>query len=567
MGKKRTKKRHTTDKDGTVSGASEPSYVIGGTTTDTIDVNLSYRIIELFSEGLYTSANKAFEELVANSFDAGARKVHVLLPNDPSAEDATIVVVDNGEAMDADGLKRLWNIGASNKRDLGTLPQNRKQIGKFGIGKLATYVLANQLTYICKSGGKYYATTMDYSTIKDGTKGGLSPARPMQLDLRVLTANQAKSALERWITSPSFKKWNVPLFGRGAPSNWVVAILSSLKDKANEIVPGKLRWILSTALPLRDDFSIFLDGDTIEPSKRAKGRIGRWMLGKEIKKLSGPAPDNISVRPNQNLDTTEEGHYGLFHPDVGRITGYVEAYKDVLTGSKSTAIGRSYGFFVYVRGRLVNIDDEYFGIDSNLLRHGTFARCRVVVHIDKLDEELRSNRETIQDGPLCTTARNVLHALFNWVRPKLQEHDESESPGARLSRKLAGSPASLSRRPIIELARSTLAGEAQPRYTIVPDALPESEHEAFLESLTERAEAPDKFVENVELSFDIPDDGGIAAYDTQTAVLKINALHPFVGAFSDDFQNRQRSFPLELLAMAEVLWLQPPDRVRWRSLG
>jgi hypothetical protein len=35
---------------------------------------------ELLSEGLYTSPNKAIEELVANAFDAGGHRVHVLLP-------------------------------------------------------------------------------------------------------------------------------------------------------------------------------------------------------------------------------------------------------------------------------------------------------------------------------------------------------------------------------------------------------------------------------------------------------------------------------------------------------
>jgi hypothetical protein len=56
-----------------------PAFASIGKATDSIDVRLSYRIIELFSEGLYASPNKAIEELVANSFDAGAQRVHVLL--------------------------------------------------------------------------------------------------------------------------------------------------------------------------------------------------------------------------------------------------------------------------------------------------------------------------------------------------------------------------------------------------------------------------------------------------------------------------------------------------------
>ena len=54
---------------------------IGNSIRD-IDVRLSYKIVELFSEGLYASPNKAIEELVANSFDAGALHVAVFLPAD-----------------------------------------------------------------------------------------------------------------------------------------------------------------------------------------------------------------------------------------------------------------------------------------------------------------------------------------------------------------------------------------------------------------------------------------------------------------------------------------------------
>ncbi|MGA9472140.1 MAG: ATP-binding protein, partial [Terriglobales bacterium] len=69
-----------------------------------IEVRISYRIIQLFSEGLYSSPHKALEELVSNSFDAGATNVHVILPVDLTEEDAKITVVDDGIGMDEQGL-------------------------------------------------------------------------------------------------------------------------------------------------------------------------------------------------------------------------------------------------------------------------------------------------------------------------------------------------------------------------------------------------------------------------------------------------------------------------------
>src|SRR2546421_2601675 len=97
--------------------ANEPTFVTIGTQADRIEVRLSYRIVELFSEGLYASPNKAIEELVANSFDAGALHVQLLLPKKLQAQDAAIVVIDDGEGMNAAGLKQHWRIGSSNKRD------------------------------------------------------------------------------------------------------------------------------------------------------------------------------------------------------------------------------------------------------------------------------------------------------------------------------------------------------------------------------------------------------------------------------------------------------------------
>src|SRR5437879_5836969 len=105
---------------------TDPTFATAGTETDKIDVRLSYRIVRLFSEGLYASPNKAIEELVANSFDAGALRVGVLLPEDFHEQGASIAVVDDGEGMDSSGLKLHWLIGKSIKRTLAKLPKGRQ---------------------------------------------------------------------------------------------------------------------------------------------------------------------------------------------------------------------------------------------------------------------------------------------------------------------------------------------------------------------------------------------------------------------------------------------------------
>ena len=159
--------------------AQAPFKTLGRKASD-LTVKISFRIIELFSEGLYSSPHKAIEELVSNSFDAGACNVHVILPPDLAKKSGTIVVIDDGAGMGPTELQQHWLIGESNKRDdTFPAPRGREQIGKFGIGKLATYVLADELTHIARHGGKYYAVTMDYRNVPSGR--GLSSEKAMKV--------------------------------------------------------------------------------------------------------------------------------------------------------------------------------------------------------------------------------------------------------------------------------------------------------------------------------------------------------------------------------------------------
>jgi hypothetical protein len=131
------------------------------------------------------------EELVANSFDAGA--LHVQVPYSANLHDqnASIVVIDDGKGMGGEELKQHWLIGISNKRSLSILPHGRRQIGQFGIGKLATYVLANRLTHISKHRGKYYSTSMDYTAIDRRVDKEVELQVPIDIALRELTEAQA----------------------------------------------------------------------------------------------------------------------------------------------------------------------------------------------------------------------------------------------------------------------------------------------------------------------------------------------------------------------------------------
>ncbi len=235
-------------------------------------------------------------------------------------------------------------------------------------------------------------------------------------------------------------------------------------------------------------------------------------------------------------------------PALGRITGYAEVYEDLLTEGKAAELGRSHGFFVYVRSRLINLEDALFGLPA--LRHGTFSRFRGVVHVDRLDDVLRSSRETVLDGPLVLTTRRILHALFNVARVWLEASDAEQKPDQLAVKRISASPGSLTGRPILNVIAGAFEGKYSPRYLRVPPIVSKKEQQAFLERLRERADSDAGLVTSLEL-VERDQEQGIATLDVQSGVLNINALHPFVAAYRDDYEGRRET--LGLLAMADVL--------------
>src|SRR5687767_6561082 len=75
-----------------------------------VSVTIGPQFLQLFSEQLYKSPNKTFEELISNSWDAKATSIHVGFSPNLSAEDAIVWVLDNGESMDVEGFKLLWSV-------------------------------------------------------------------------------------------------------------------------------------------------------------------------------------------------------------------------------------------------------------------------------------------------------------------------------------------------------------------------------------------------------------------------------------------------------------------------
>lgn len=394
----------------------------------TIDVRIGPQFLNLFSKQLYSSPNKAFEELISNSWDADAHNVYVHIPDDLASPSSSIWILDDGVSMDVEGLRDLWSVAASKKRETSKATK-RKPIGKFGVGKLATYLLANELTYACKSSdGVIRLVTMDYRDIdnKESEKLHIEPVplKVRRVSLAELTEFLAE--ISGGVDAISLVASDVPEIqtddfddefgGEGnAPSDktgtWTLAILSSLKVEGAQIQTGWIKQLLRTALPLGNSIKIKVNDEVVRPKKSDVTIKKEWVIG--------PGLDIKSVQLGDDGPTFEivERQSPVPHVEIvgiGTVSGKVRLYAEPISGGKSERKEVSNGFFVNVLGRTIKPDDPYFGLDN--LQHSVWAKFRATVRADFLDGKLTVDREGVSDSIEVQALRSFLMKLFNKAR-------------------------------------------------------------------------------------------------------------------------------------------------------
>lgn len=505
-----------------------------GTKIDKIPVELSYQIIKHFSAGLYTSPNKAIEELVANSYDAWANHVYVMVPDDFSSSEATIWVIDDGESMDVTGFRNLWRIGETNKRNQERKQTKRPPIGKFGIGKLATYVLARELTYVCKHGMKYRAISMDFAKLEDNPR-----QQKHFLSVRELSKNEAESILRPMFENGNSGSVEDKLFGDNAAKTWTVAAMSNLKDMAKKLSHGRLKRVLRTALPISPQFNLYYGEEKLKPERVDKSTIKEWTIG---------SSDQMAEKLDFEVKKIKRNRNAVLIPNLGPVWGTCQLFEDALSVGKSKVWGRSHGFFVMVRGRLINLHDELFGLEA--LSHGAFSRFRMVVHADGLDEYLRATRESVsEDEEGVRNFREYIKAKFNEARGVYNNWLTEEEDKTSISLRVGRTPQSLSRQPLVKAVRRLLEGDIKNLFlTTVPVGLSKDEKESLIADLERHVEDDDFFG---EVSFaPLGIEFGLAIFDAEERQFKINILHPFFANYCEHPRSHEA---FQLLAIAEVL--------------
>ena len=480
-----------------------------GSEVDTIPVHINYDIIRLFSEGLYRSPHKAIEELATNSYDAGAKNVHVLLPgdHDNGTVESPLWVIDDGSGMDKQGFHALWHIADSNKPSTPLL-NNRAPIGQFGIGKLAAYVLAWKLTHVSYCNDQILLTTMDFKQVT----GRQTAATPVPISLRRINEQIAKQHLAS-IKHTSPPAWRLMFGGPDdRAESWTAARLFDFRDLYDKLQRGTLRWVLSTGLPLQANFRIWLNSDKIESSKEKLREIHSTLLNCDI-------------------------------PDIGSVRGKARIFERTLAIGKSQHVHRSNGFFVRVRGRVINLDDPLFGVSQP--NHAAWTRFSMEVQADGLHDHLLSSREGVRDSRAVQQLRELLLDKFNECRSEFDEWTRKQNTdidiGARLS-----SPSRHVTEPLLRSVRNTVHTGQESFYVNTVRGLDPASRSTWLAKY--EVAVSSKPIDKTDFRKAGPYAPAIS-YDPEYRGLSVNSEHPFVDKLST---GGKKPIPAKLFAFSEL---------------
>ena len=100
-----------------------------------------------------------------------------------------------------------------------------------------------------------------------------------------------------------------------------------------------------------------------------------------------------------------------------------------ISGGKSEERGASNGFHVNVLGRVVNQGDPSFGEEN--LNHAAWARFRMTVRADELNQYLTTNREQFKERRGLKIFRAFLRRVFNKARTAYDSDTRARDAGWR----------------------------------------------------------------------------------------------------------------------------------------
>lgn len=342
-------------------------------------LEIGLTVIEDLGIKLYGKLPPVMSEVVANSWDADAKKVEIRVPDGPVEKGSTITVSDDGTGMSYDDIaKRYLQIGRKRRGEDGTdrSAGGRRIMGRKGIGKLSVFGAACTVTVSTTRGGRRTTFRMNIDDILSSAKAN-NAYSPVVIDDDVETGD----------------------------ADGTVVSLTELR-RSSPVDPDSIRrGVARHFLVFGRGFEVLVNGRPIGPTDKV------WNADIEREWDVGPEP----VSPKD-------------HPEW-IVTGKIVASKKPLDED-------DVGLAIMARGKLVQRPTT-FGIKSGGKHTYSYIAGEITAEfLDEEDDMVSTNRQEI----MWEDARG--EALREWGAKRLKQvsSELAESRQKRRERAIRGDP-------------------------------------------------------------------------------------------------------------------------------
>jgi len=306
--------------------------------SDILCMKFDMNTIQHLGVKLYSKLPPVLGELVANSYDADANNVTILL-NDEDENPKGIIIKDDGNGLDFEEINSKFLMIGRNRRTSGhgQTPSGRKVIGKKGIGKLSIFGIADDIII---------------TTIKEKIK------------------NKFKMSLPKILSSENeYHPEHIVKNQKSEENNGTIIELSGFKRKSG-----------------------------FDPEKIAEDLAKRFLIFDENFRVSIIYNNGEPIEVTSDLRFANiEKEFEWSFPEKAPESEYSHKSKvkgKIFTAKTPVPPGMK-GIYLVARGKLVHKND-FFGISANDYAHAYLTGYLIVDFIDVDDEDLIStNRESL----------------------------------------------------------------------------------------------------------------------------------------------------------------------------
>lgn len=378
-------------------------------------------------KNLVTDPVMAAVELVANCWDAGARRVDIQWPEEG---ETSVSIGDNGEGMTREEFYRRWgsfsydriaNQGKTVTVDLGSGTTTRRVFGRNGIGRFAAFCFGPEYSvssakagernkFVVRKGRKQplefdlVATEPDVAT---GTTIEVEIAGPMILRPETLRTELGR----RFLTDPSFQVF----------VNGVRIAFDDIENKGLEVmqvpVPG-----IETPIPVK-----VIDTKRTDPTGRQHG-VAWHVLGRLVGDCGWKDPEQRSLIDGRRVEAKRYtfiveadllNDAGAVKPDWSGFEEENEIYKSVNSSVQAAITAR---LLEYTKEKRAEITASVRNSFSTEVRQMTpLKRERWNTFVDKVaadcpslsEQELKSVSGILANMELASSRYGLLHKLHS----------------------------------------------------------------------------------------------------------------------------------------------------------